>query len=178
MTATLSLTDVERRALRMEIEDFLYQEADILDERRFDEWLELLTDDVRYWMPMRRNVPFGEQEREYTKERREMSWFDEGKPTLTQRVKQLYTGAHWCEEPASRVTHMVSNVQLMDVGPEEVRVKCKFLVYRNRLQDEENLFLGRRIDTLRRVDGSWRIARREILLDQNILLAKNLTVFF
>src|SRR5579872_1771953 len=125
MTAALDLPVAERHALRMEIEDFLFNEAELLDERRFDEWLELLTEDVRYWMPMRRNVPFGETDRERTRERTEMSWFDEGKFTLTQRVKQLNTGVHWCEEPASRVTHMISNVQLLDVGPEEVHVKCR-----------------------------------------------------
>jgi len=78
-------------------------------------------------------------------------WFDEGKLTLTQRVKQIYTGAHWCEEPYSRICHMVSNVQLLDVGPTEVKVKSRFLLYKNRLEDEENLFFGKRLDTLRRM---------------------------
>jgi 3-phenylpropionate/cinnamic acid dioxygenase small subunit len=48
-------------ALRMEIEDFLYREADLLDQRRFEDWLELLADDIVYFMPMRRNVKFGQQ---------------------------------------------------------------------------------------------------------------------
>ncbi len=52
--------------LKYEIEEFLYQEAEILDERRFEEWLDLLTDDMRYFMPMRRNVKFGELDREFT----------------------------------------------------------------------------------------------------------------
>lgn len=172
------LSPAELRDLRLEIEDFFYSEADLLDERRFNDWLDLLTDDVRYSMPIRRNVPQGELDRENTVPRTEMCWFDEGKETLTQRVQQIYTGSHWCEEPLSRVSHLVTNVRLLDVGEHEVRVQCRFLVYRNRLEDEESLFIGRRIDTLRRVDGSWKIARREILLDQNVLLAKNLTTFF
>ena len=176
--ATTTQSEKDLRDLRLEIEDFLYYEADLLDERRYEEWLELLTEDMRYFMPMRRNVPFGQQARENTLPRREMSWFDEGKVTLTQRVRQINTGAHWCEEPLSRVTHMVSNVRLAEVGPTEVQVRCRFLVYRNRLQDEESFFIGRRLDTLRRVGGSWKIANREIILDQNVLLAKNLTTFF
>src|SRR5262245_13053265 len=63
---------LEHLLLTREIEEFLYAEAALLDERRFEEWLALLTDDIRYWMPMRRNVKFGEQERENTRERQDM----------------------------------------------------------------------------------------------------------
>jgi 3-phenylpropionate/cinnamic acid dioxygenase small subunit len=72
----------------------------------------------------------------------------------------------------------VSNVRLVEVADDEVHVQCRFLVYRNRLEDEESFLIGRRFDTLRRQGGSWKIARREILLDQSVLLAKNLTTFF
>src|SRR5712691_1148100 len=168
---------LERLLLTREIEEFLYTEAELLDTRRFTEWLALLTEDVRYWMPMRRNVKFGEQERENTREQQDMNWFDEGKATLTQRVQQLLTGVHWAEEPLSRVCHMVTNVQVVHVALPEVTVSCRFLVYRNRLQDETDFFVGKREDVLRQVDRQWQIARRKILLDQNVLLAKNLTLF-
>lgn len=176
-------TSIESLLLAREIEEFLYHEADLLDERRYEEWLELLTDDVRYWMPMARNVQFGDERREWTQELRELAWLDESKTTLTQRVQQIMTGIHWAEEPASRVIHMVTNVHLPDGmppsdRPQEVKVKCRFLVYRNRLQAETDFLIGRRIDVLRSVDGGWKIARREIYLEQNVLLAKNLTMFF
>lgn len=176
------LTDREHRLERLllvrEIEAFFYAEAELLDERHFEAWLDLLTEDVRYWMPMRRNVRFGDQDRENTREQQDMNWFDEGKATLTQRVHQLLTGVHWAEEPLSRVCHMVSNVQIVQATDHEVTTKCRFLIYRNRLQDETDFFIGKREDVLRRVDGQWKIARRKITLDQNVLLAKNLTVFF
>lgn len=168
----------EEMLLSWEIQQFLYAEAELLDERRFEEWLDLFTDDVRYWMPMRRNVKFGQQERENTRERQEISWFDEGKETLVQRVRQIATGVHWAEEPLSRVCHVVSNVQLLEATDSHLRVKSRFIVYRNRLQEETDFFVGKREDVLRRVDGQWRIARRAIFLDQNVLLAKNLTIFF
>jgi 3-phenylpropionate/cinnamic acid dioxygenase small subunit len=171
------LSDEEIR-LRLEIEDFLYREADLLDDRRYDDWLNLFTDDVRYWMPMRRNVSSEEMETENTAEVHDMSWFDEGTATLIMRVQQIKTGVHWAEEPYSRVSHIVSNVRLLDVGPSEVRVGCRFVVYRNRMIDEESFFVGKRVDTLRRDGPSWKIARREIYLDQSVMLAKNFTNFF
>jgi 3-phenylpropionate/cinnamic acid dioxygenase small subunit len=172
-----------RFLLQQEIEDFLYREADLLDERRYDDWLALLADDIRYWMPMRRNVKVDDREREFTREGRDISWFDEGKETLTRRVRQIQTGIHWAEEPVSRISHLISNVQLLEVNPSvpeptEVLVKCRFLIYRNRVETETDILVGKREDKLRRVDGDWRIAHRKILLDQNVLLSKNLTFFF
>lgn len=93
-------------------------------------------------------------------------------------MKQILTGVHWAEEPLSRVCHMVSNVESLTASPTEVTVRSRFLVYRNRVETETDFFVGKREDVLRKVDGQWKIARRKILLDQNVLLAKNLTVFF
>jgi 3-phenylpropionate/cinnamic acid dioxygenase small subunit len=172
-----------RILLNQEIDEFLYREADLLDERRYDEWLALLADDVRYWMPMRRNVKVDDLEREFTREGRDISWFDEGKDTLTRRVRQIQTGIHWAEEPVSRISHLISNVQLFEVNPlvadpAEVSARCRFLVYRNRVETETDILVGKREDLLRRVAGGWQIARRKIMLDQNVLLSKNLTFFF
>jgi 3-phenylpropionate/cinnamic acid dioxygenase small subunit len=170
--------NLEYLLLTREIEEFLYDEAELLDERQFEAWLDLLTEDIRYWMPMRRNVRFDDQARENTREQQDMNWFDEGKETLTQRVRQILTGVHWAEEPLSRVRHMVSNVRITSATPDRLEVQSRFLIYRNRQQDETDIFVGKREDTLKKVDGQWKIARRKILLDQNVLLAKNLTVFF
>jgi 3-phenylpropionate/cinnamic acid dioxygenase small subunit len=173
-----------RALLKHEIEDFLYYEADLLDERRYDDWLALLADDVRYWMPIRRNVKIDDlAEREFTRESRDISWFDEGKETLTRRVRQIQTGIHWAEEPVSRISHLISNVQLLEVNPSlaepaEVTVKCRFLIYRNRVETETDILVGKREDKLRRAGSQWQIAHRKILLDQNVLLSKNLTFFF
>lgn len=170
--------DLARLLLKAEIEEFLYHEVDLLDERRYDEWLALFADDARYWMPMRRNVPHDEPEREFTRAGLDVNWFDEGKDTLTRRVRQIQTGIHWAEEPPSRICHMISNVQIVAATPSEVTVKCRFLIYRNRVETETDFLVGKREDVLRRVDGGWRIAHRKIVLDQSVLLAKNLTFFF
>jgi 3-phenylpropionate/cinnamic acid dioxygenase small subunit len=170
--------DLTRLLLKQEVEDFLYREAELLDERRYEEWLDLFTEDARYFMPMRRNVPADELEREFTREGLDVNWFDEGKDTLTRRVKQIRTGVHWAEQPPSRICHMVSNVQILESSPTETAIKSRFLLYRNRVETETDFLVGKREDLLRRVNGDWRIARRKIILDQNVLLAKNLTFFF
>ena len=174
--------DLARLLLKDEIEQFLYHEAELLDARRYEEWLALFAEDAQYFMPMRRNVPHDEPEREFTRAGSDVNWFDEGKDTLTRRVKQILTGVHWAEEPPSRICHMISNVQVVIAPPGassgEVTVKSRFLVYRNRVETETDFLVGKREDVLRRVNGGWQIARRKIILDQNVLLAKNLTVFF
>jgi 3-phenylpropionate/cinnamic acid dioxygenase small subunit len=186
MTTQESLKrDLAYFQLKEEIEDFLYHEAELLDDRRFTEWLDLLAEDLVYFMPLRRNVKFGEQAaHENTRIGQDISWFDEDKWTLTKRVDQIMTGIHWAEEPLSRVCHLVTNVRLADVRPsiaqaQEVLVRSRFLVYQNRVQTETYILVGKRADTLRKdAAGDWKLLRREITLDQNVLLAKNLTVFF
>ena len=168
--------------LMREIEDFLYAEADLLDEREYDAWLDLLTDDIVYWMPMRKNVSFENRDRETTAED-DLAWFHDDKETLTKRVRQLQTGIHWADEPISRVSHLVTNIRLADpvaslADGEKLTTKCRFIVYRNRLETETDILVGRREDTLVRTGGALKIARRKILLDQSVLMAKNLTMFF
>ena len=181
MTTTES--SIAHLLLKEEIQDFLYEEAEALDERNFEDWLDMLADDIRYWMPMRRNVKANELGREFTREGQDINWFDEGKETLERRVMQIRTGVHWAEEPLSRICHFVTNVQLLNATPSasdptEVSVKCRFLIYRNRVQTETDFLIGKREDTLRKVNGTWKVAERKIILDQNVLLAKNLTFFF
>src|ERR1700742_2461332 len=165
-------------ALKQDVEDFLYMEADLLDQRMFREWLDLLAAGLVYFMPIRRNVKFGQHaEKENTRQGEGISWFDEDKWTLGKRVEQILTGVHYAEEPLSRVTHMVSNVRLLEVAPsvesvQEVTAGCRFLDYQNRVEYENFTFVGRRTDELRRMGSSWQIARREIILEQNVLLAK------
>jgi 3-phenylpropionate/cinnamic acid dioxygenase small subunit len=94
-------------------------------------------------------------------------------------VRQINTGVHWCEEPFSRIRHIVSNVRVLAVDGDEVKVGSNFYVWQNRLQTEVNVFVGHRDDVLRRDPSTgWKIAKRLILLDQNVLLAKAVTTFF
>jgi 3-phenylpropionate/cinnamic acid dioxygenase small subunit len=179
MTTETNQKAIERLLLEREIERFLYHEAELLDDRRYSDWIELIADDIHYHMPVRRNVKFGEQHRENSDPESEISWFDEGKRTLAGRVRQINTGLHWAEEPFSRIRHIVTNIQVGEPSGDEVPVRSNFFCYSNRLRDEVNVFVGTRQDVLRRdaVTG-WKIAKRLILLDQNVLLSKVITTFF
>jgi 3-phenylpropionate/cinnamic acid dioxygenase small subunit len=168
--------------LMREIEDFLYAEADLLDEREYDQWLDLLTEDLVYWMPMRKNVAYRDRDKDITAED-DLAWFHDDKDTLRKRVKQIQTGIHWADEPISRVSHVITNIRLTEritslCEGQKTNTKCRFIVYRNRVEDETDLLVGRREDTLIRTNGELKIARRKIILDQSVLLAKNLTMFF
>jgi 3-phenylpropionate/cinnamic acid dioxygenase small subunit len=170
-----------RFMLTAEVQEFFNQEADLLDGRLFNEWLQLLDEGIKYRMPLARNVRRDDLAHEYTMGM-EAAWFDEGIETLRQRVAQLATGIHWAEEPPSRVSHLITNVRILDPDPltgalDRVNVSSRFLVYQNRLQTEVALFVGKRRDVLVRHGESWRIAERTIYLDQNVLLAKALTTF-
>jgi 3-phenylpropionate/cinnamic acid dioxygenase small subunit len=176
--------DARYYEIKREIEEFLFDEAQLLDEREFKAWIDTLAEDLRYFMPMEFNVKFGEHARhEFTRRDEQMSWFNEGKWTLNKRVEQILTGVHWAEEPLSRVCRLVSNVQLTgiqtnDVGEQEVDVSSRFLIYQNRCEYEQYFFVGDRQDRIRRTAEGWRLAQREIRLHQNVLLAKNLSIFF
>jgi 3-phenylpropionate/cinnamic acid dioxygenase small subunit len=166
--------------LRMEIEEFLYREADLIDTRQFDEWLTLFSDDLHYRMPIVQNLAVKDIAKEYMTEPLHVSWFDEGKEILSTRVAQIKTGVHWAEEPLSRTAHFVSNVRIVqsspkDADPSEVTVRCKFLVYRNRNSDEEDKVFGSREDVLRRHEDSWLICKRTIYINQSVLLSSSLS---
>jgi 3-phenylpropionate/cinnamic acid dioxygenase small subunit len=133
-------------------------------------------------MPLARNVRRDDLAKEYSGEF-EAAWFDEGIETLRQRVAQMKTGIHWAEEPPSRVSHLVTNIRIVDAQPSmaeatEVTVSSRFLVYQNRHQTETALFVGRRKDVLTRHEGQWKILRRTVYLAQNVLMSKSLTTFF
>src|SRR6266545_3029878 len=166
-----------------EIEQFLYREARLLDDRRFAEWLALFTDDVRYWMPVRSTryprrskaivplAPERQEEDELGKDG-DVAIYDETKETLGRRIARLDTGMAWAEDPPSRTRHLVSNVEVEQGESESVlKVYSNFIVYRNRGETEQDFYVGGRQDVLRKVNGIRKIARRTIILDQNVLLA-------
>jgi 3-phenylpropionate/cinnamic acid dioxygenase small subunit len=177
--ADASSTTLEQVILQHDLEQFLYKEARLLDERRLEEWLELMADDLDYWMPMRRNIKYGDWDLEFKDHNREINWFDEGKDILAGRIRQLNTGVHWPEEPVSRFEHLISNVELVGEDAEGIRVNSKFHCYQNRLQDEVNQWVGRREDLLRRdPETRFKVVKRKIILAQNVMLPKVVNTFF
>lgn len=172
-----------------EVEQFLYREARLLDERRFHEWLALFTDDVRYWMVGRSNrypqsskaiAALDPGRRSNEEEENALAILDESKTTLAGRVARLETGMAWAEDPPSRTRHLITNIEVEpgDVGPSALIAYSNFMVYRSRSETEQDFYVGARRDLMRRVEGSLKIAGRRIMLDQNVMLAMNVSIFF
>lgn len=160
-----------------ELMHFYINEAWLLDQRRFHDWLDLFTEDLLYFMPRRKNVSRRELNREVTP-LGDLAFFEEDRRYMEMRVARLDTGMAWAEDPPSRTRHLVANLVAEPQENGEVRALTAFLVFRSHLETDTNLFAGSREDTLRRVDGGWKIAKRVILLDANVLPDKNLSVFF
>jgi len=80
------------------IEQFLYYEARLLDDRRIDEWYELLADDLHYFMPTPLQRLKREADREFSGPH-EAALFDEDKRSIAQRIRRLHTGMAWAEDP-------------------------------------------------------------------------------
>jgi len=168
----------ERLFLRLEVEEFLAHEAALLDDRKFRDWLDLLAEDLEYWMPVRTTRPKGDEENEFAKIG-EGAFFDETKAHMEERIRKLETPYSWAEDPPSRTRHINTNIRILSQPrPNEVEVACNFILYRGRLANHQDIWVGRRIDGLRRTEDGWKIWKRHIFIDQVSLLAKNLSVFF
>ena len=162
-------------ALYGEVLQFLYQEAELLDDCRFKEWVALFSEDIHYTMPVRTT-----QLRAKGTGFQDVSFFDDNIHSLRTRVERLQTDAAWAETPPSRTRHFLTNVM---VAPgeqaNEYAVKANFMVTRSRGDQGYQLFTGLREDLLRRQDlGVFNIARRRILIDQTIITGTNLSILF
>lgn len=160
--------------LRIAVQDFLVYEAELLDDRKFEEWLELFTDDITYEAPIRvtRRTPNPTVVDD-------ISFFDENLQSLTLRVKRLRTDVAWAEDPPSHTRRFVTNIRVRPGDTDdELEVRSSLMLFRSRGDmGAYDLIVGERFDLLRNVDGQFRIGRRRIVLDQSSLSTKNLGVF-
>jgi 3-phenylpropionate/cinnamic acid dioxygenase small subunit len=154
--------------------EWLYREAAMLDAANYSGWLDLLAEDLVYEMPIRQSV--------YQKDgdgfRGDFSFFAEDYGSMKTRVLRLKTDQAWAEQPGSRTRHYVSNVLVAQNGGEEYEVDCAFLVMRTRSDLPYDFFSGERKDVLRANGDGFRLARRRVLIDQTVLKAYNLSIFF
>jgi len=158
-----------------EVLDFLYLEAELLDDRRHREWLSLLTDDVRYVAPVRVTSPRTLDDSTLD----EMAHFDEDRYSLTKRVERFETEYAGAEEHPSRTRRFVNNVRCWE-GDDEgaVLARSSLLLFRSRGDvDGPDLLSARRTDLLRSDGDGFKLARREILLDESVLRTQNLAIF-
>jgi PAH dioxygenase small subunit len=159
---------------RIAAQDFLIDEAHLLDSRRFPEWYSLFTDDVVYVAPVRNTRRVGHSNID-----EEIGHFDENKASLGLRVRKLGTDVGWAEDPPSLTRRFVTNVKVeWGDAPDELKVRSNLLVFRSRGdRGQHDLLAAERNDVLRFDMSGFRIARRHILLDQVSLGTKNLAIF-
>ncbi|ATW05272.1 aromatic-ring-hydroxylating dioxygenase subunit beta [Sphingorhabdus sp. YGSMI21] len=166
--------------LQHEIEQYYYREATLLDDRDHSSWFELLHEDIRYFMPIRTNRIQREGALEYTRDD-EYAHFDDTYDMLRGRIRKLQADVGWSENPASRTRHIIGNVVLNSVSDLGIlNVSSSFILYRNRLERQVDIFAGYRQDELIPVneDVHYKIRNRTIYIDQSTILSNNLSIFF
>ncbi len=174
-TISHSTATVASLELINEVQQFLYREARLQDTEKFRDWLDMLAEDLHYWMPYRYQ--------RYRKNEKEPSIYDtayynDSLEDLKRRILRTETGTCWSEDPATRIAHVVTNIEVeLTDNPEEFRVYSLVTVHRNMNEDEEHSMVGHREDLIRREQGRLKLAKRKIILDQNIFMNKSLNVY-
>jgi dibenzofuran dioxygenase subunit beta len=156
------------------IEGFLFDEARMLEENRFDEWLKCFADDVRYWMPVKERLeapPATDAEAGF-------ALFDDDKKSLELRVLRIQTGDAHAEVPPSSTSRLISNVLVEPAGQADAfKVRSTFIVYQERRGLHGVTFYGKRDDICRRAGDRLSISQRRIELAQAIL-PTTISIFF
>lgn len=170
---------VASAALHDEVSRFLFREARLQDELRFNDWLDLFAEEARYRMPVLELVAGGG--REGPQGDLVFDFFNDDKKSLQMRVERLETGLAHAELPPSVTEHLISNVEVEDTDdPNEVIAYSKFVVFQlrpGRHESHESQFWGSRIDRLRRTEAGWKIAHRTVKLGQAVL-PRTISIFF
>jgi len=146
--------------LEREVENFIVQEAALLDEWRLDDWLALFTEDARYTVPST-DMPTADP-------KEALGIINDDIARLRGRVERLKSRHAHREFPWSRTRRFITNMRIKEIINEEISVNASFLVYRIRSGQVDPL-IGSYIYTLRRVDGSLKIAARKAVLDLEAL---------
>ena len=134
------------------IQQFLYHEARLLDERRWDEWLDLLTDEATYWVPYQ----WGQESATD-----HVSLFYEDKTLLRMRIDRLENDLSPLEWPPSRTNHHITNVQVDSDDGDMLTAKALFLFVEYR-RDEQRTFSARGTWSLRQDGAGFRIAAKRV----------------
>ena len=149
---------MEATALSLQdVEQFLYREARLADEHRYDEWEALWTDDAIYWVPAN-----GDD----TDPTTQMSILFDNRSRISTRIKQLHTGKRHSQNPASRLRRVISNIELLGTEDDDVLAGANFVIYESRDRGI-TLWAGRAEYRLRHTDDGLRMARKKVMLVNN-----------
>lgn len=141
---------------RNDVENFLYDEASLLDQWKCQEWANLFTTDCEYLVP-----PTDEPEGD---PRSTLFLVADDHHRLHQRAKRLMSKNAHAEYPHSRTRHMVSNVRIQSQDKSEVKVTANFAVYRNK-RELTDVYMGEYRYTLVPEGDSFKIKSKRCNLD-------------
>lgn len=141
----------------MEVEQFLYREAELLDGWQLDDWLKLMTDDTSYYVPPTDKPEASHEEALFI--------IADDAVRLKERVIRLKDPSCHVEYPPSRTRRLVTNVRVSDRPDGAIGVKANFVVYRNRRGGDKRTFTGEYRYILHRQNGELRIHERRAVLD-------------
>lgn len=145
---------------------FLYREALWLDRGEWDAWLDLYLPDAVFWMPAWRDetTPTADPERELS------LIYYEGRRNLEDRVWRARSGQSVASTPRPRVVHAVTNVLIERAQGDEAAISSSFATHLyDRRSERTHIFFGRYEHDLRRTADGWRIARKKILLLNDVI---------
>ncbi len=154
--------------------EFLNDEAELLSERAYGEWLGLLAEDLHYLIP----VPEFFEGGTGRSVGRGNGFFDDDYPSMKVRAELLGDpNLTTAENPPSLLSYFVSNIRPRRTGTAgEFAVTSKLLIYRTRASEPTPYLLaGKRSDLLRAAAGGFKLARREIRLLQGSVQSPNLS---
>lgn len=169
MTVSDRPATVPIRVAGDDVAAFLYHEARLLDDRRYDDWVDLFADDGRYWVPC--------NERDVDPVRQVQIVYDDV-AGLRSRVDRLTSGKQYVQDPPSRTCHVVSNIYVADAGgaPDgELTVHSAFTLVEARRQHHKHVFAGTCTHRLRPEAGTFRIVEKRVDLVDNDQYYENLT---
>lgn len=155
-----------------EILNFYRLETILLDEHRYEEWLDLLTESVQYKVPVRETRAGPTEE-----VRGDLHHIDDDKFQLEKRVERINTEFAWAEDSPTRTRHILFNTRTIQTDENRAQTLCNLLLCVTRRNDPTKILSGEREDVLRKVDQEWKLEDRVVRLDQTSLPVRSVSFF-
>ena len=154
-----------RTLLRLEVEDFLIEEAWLLDNWQLEEWARLFTEDGKYYVPALDDPAVSPSEAVYL--------ISDDLAKIRSRCEQLLGKMAWAESPRSKTRRLIGNVRIVEPGPDAITATASFVVTRSR-RDSIDTWMGYTRYRLVRHESAFRIRERTVYVNQDSMRPQNM----
>lgn len=172
------------------VSQFYYREARLLDNRQFQQWMTLIDESIEYSMPTRyvpQPNPQEQDKEEFLSVEHELDRANGGKGSpirhdhylelMVRSIRPYKTNA-WSESPPPRTRRFISNIEVEAVGADEYDVYSNFQMFYSHSGANNHTYTGGRRDSLKEIDGQFRIFKREVIVDWDIITVPTLALIF